>query len=303
MRRALARLLIAGLFVPVLYASSAAPARAVPALAPVTRTVYVAVFDSKGVPVTDLTAADFSVKEGGKDYEITKAEAATGPLQVVVIADDNGVGVFRPAVAAFIQALSGKAQFEIMTVIDRVQRSTTDFTSDTEALKAAIAALAQRPGARDGSVLLDAVSEAARDLNKRKAERPVIVALSIAGTERSSTRAGQVLTELKTSRALLHVISLGNALVQANSSGQASEDTVNLNDGLDNGTKQSGGRRNQISAITDIQSGLQKILDQVTHQYALSYTLPDGVKLNERFAVTVKRPGAIVMAPAKIPDK
>jgi len=295
-------LMFAGLFVPALYASSAFPARAASALAPVTRTVYVAVMDNKGVPINDLTAADFSVKEGGKDYEVTKAEAATGPLQVVMNVDDNGVGVFRPAVGAFIQALSGKGQFEVMTVIDRVQRS-TDFTSDTEALKAAVATLVQRPGARDGSVLLDAVSEAARDLTKRKADRPVIVALSIAGTEKSSTRAGQVLAELKMSRALLHVISLGNALVQANSSGQASDDTVNLNDGLDNGTKQSGGRRNQISAITDIQSGLQKILDQVTHQYALTYTLPDGVKLNERFAVTVKRPGAVVMAPAKIPDK
>ena len=40
----------------------------------VTRTVYVSVLKG-GTPVTDLSADDFVVKEGGKDREITRAEA------------------------------------------------------------------------------------------------------------------------------------------------------------------------------------------------------------------------------------
>ena len=55
--------------------------------------------------------------------------------------------------------------------------------------------------------------------------------------------------------------------------------------------------------MSDVQVGLQQVLDQLTHQYVLSYALPDGVKLSERLAVTVKRPGATVLAPTKIPDK
>ena len=43
---------------------------------PTPRTVYVTVTDSKGAPVPDLTAANFKVKEGGKDREIVKAEPA-----------------------------------------------------------------------------------------------------------------------------------------------------------------------------------------------------------------------------------
>ena len=54
-----------------------------------TRVVFITATDGKGVPVTDLTAADFAVKEGGKDREVTKAEVATTPLQVSLIIDDR----------------------------------------------------------------------------------------------------------------------------------------------------------------------------------------------------------------------
>ena len=38
---------------------------------PVTRTVYVSAVDREGSPVTDMQAADFEVKEGGKLQEIS----------------------------------------------------------------------------------------------------------------------------------------------------------------------------------------------------------------------------------------
>ena len=50
--------------------------------APQTRRVYVTALDDKGVPVTDLTAADFTIKEGGKQREVVKAGLATGPMQM-----------------------------------------------------------------------------------------------------------------------------------------------------------------------------------------------------------------------------
>ena len=48
------------------------------AAAPAERTVYVTVVDGNGVAVTDLTAADLVVKEGGKEREIVKAGRRVG---------------------------------------------------------------------------------------------------------------------------------------------------------------------------------------------------------------------------------
>ena len=69
-------------------AGVAADRSSVPA-APTNRTVYVTVTDRQGAPVTDLTPADFVVKEGGKEREVVKAEPATArmsrsPMSLVI---------------------------------------------------------------------------------------------------------------------------------------------------------------------------------------------------------------------------
>jgi hypothetical protein len=48
---------------------------------------------------------------------------------------------------------------------------------------------------------------------------------------------------------------------------------------------------------------LAKLADSLLHQYALTYTLPDGVKPNEKLALTTSRKGVTLVAPARIPDK
>ena len=55
----------------------AAPPTPRPRLEPIVRTVYVTVTDGNGAPVPDLTPADFTIKEGGKEREIVKAVRAT----------------------------------------------------------------------------------------------------------------------------------------------------------------------------------------------------------------------------------
>ena len=69
------------------------------AKADVVRTVYFSAIDAKGVLVTDLTAAELSVKEGGKDRAITAVAPATAPLQVFLIVDDAGSGAFQAGVS------------------------------------------------------------------------------------------------------------------------------------------------------------------------------------------------------------
>src|SRR5687767_11087363 len=83
---------------------------------PQTRRVYVTAVDGNGAPVLGLTAADFTIKEGGKTREIVKAAPAGGPMQIAILVDDNGTGIFRYAVGRFIESLLGRAEFGISTV-------------------------------------------------------------------------------------------------------------------------------------------------------------------------------------------
>src|SRR5262245_6545012 len=190
MRRTV-RLLSSACTLAVLLGAGAFP-RAFSITEPRTRTVYVTALDAKGAVVTDLTAADFVVKEGGKEREIVKAAPATAPMEVAIIVDDNGSGLFRVPVANFLNKLLGHGEFAISTVTGQTMK-VVDYTKDVQALRAAIDKLMARPATPDGGQLLAGISEAAVELTRRKAERPVIVALSVPADEQSPLNARQVL--------------------------------------------------------------------------------------------------------------
>ena len=57
----------------------------------------------RDAPVLDLAPADFVIKEDGKDREVLKAEITSTPLQVMVLVDDNGSGLFRSGLLQFVQ--------------------------------------------------------------------------------------------------------------------------------------------------------------------------------------------------------
>src|SRR5262245_4518461 len=98
----------------------------------VQRTVYFSALDAKGVAVTDLTAADLVVKEGGKDRVIAKVEPATAPIQLSILVDDGGTGGFQGAVAQLLDAMMGHGQFAIRVFNPQASRL-TDFTEDVGA--------------------------------------------------------------------------------------------------------------------------------------------------------------------------
>jgi VWFA-related protein len=270
------------------------------ALEPTTRTVYVSVLDKNGVALTDLTDADFAVKENGKDYPLVKVEAAKPPMQIAVVVDDNGTGVFRAGVADLVQSLLGQAEFEIVTVLRQTTR-VTELTTNVEALRGAITGLVARPGSQEGNYMVDGVLEALKDLGKKNATRPVVVVFTVSAGDKSLAQSSEVLRQMKQTMASFHALALGNSLVSSASGGGMEQ--INLNQVLDDGPKQSGGKRYSLTATPEVGPTVKKLIDQLTHQYALSYTLPDGVKMNERLQVSVKRSGATVMAPTKIADK
>ena len=102
--------------------------------------IYVSTADRNGVPATDLIASDFVLKEGGDIREIVKVQRATAPLHIALIIDDSGTGIFRFAVANFVDQLLGKAQFAIKRVVGQVQ-TIVDYTADLERLRQAVSSL------------------------------------------------------------------------------------------------------------------------------------------------------------------
>lgn len=276
------------------------------AAAPQTRRVFVAAADAKGAPVTDLTAADFTLKEGGKAREIVKAGPATGLIQVALLVDDNGTGIFRYAVGKFIEALLGRAEFAVSTVTGQTLKL-VDYTTSAAALSEAIGKLTARPSTPDGGQLLDAVSEAALELDRRNAPRPVIVALTVGGEEHSTLPAHHVLNNLRQSGASLHVMTVVNTALRSQSNPTTASamlgENMNLNEVLGDGPKQSGGLRAEIVAASGIASVLQELADLLKSQYMIEYTLPDGVKPSDKLSVAVKRRGVSLRAPTRIPDK
>lgn len=282
------------------------PAMAGAAAEPQVRRVYVTALDGNGAPVTDLTAADFAVKEGGKAREVVKAGPATGRLQIAILVDDNGTGIFRHAIGLFVEPLLGRAEFAISTVTGQTLKL-VDYTANAQSLSEAIAKLTARPATNDGGQLLDGISETALELDKRKAGRPVIIALTVGGEEHSTLPAHHVLDNLRQSGAALHVITVVNNAMRSQPAPSTAAgllgENMNLGEVLGDGPKQSGGRRVEILGVQGIAVGLQQLAQSLKNQYLIEYILPDGVKPSDKLSVSVTRKGVSLRAPTRIPDK
>jgi hypothetical protein len=253
----------------------------------VVRRVYFSARDDKGA-VTDLAAADLAVKEGGKDRAIRAVEPATGPMQVMLLVDDAGTGAFQGAVAQFLQTLLGRGLFAIRALNPQPARL-TDFTENPADLRAALNGIGARGRVTSiGEQIIEAVADAAKELQQRKAPRPAIVVLTLVGEQLHSDQADATLNALKNSGASLSVVHLA---------------AIQLGPVLGDGPKRSGGMMQTISAGVVPGSVLAPIADNLRHQYVLTYTLPDGVKPNDKFSLTSSRKGLTLLAPSRVPDK
>ena len=277
-----------------LMVSAAAAALAIPvagratAGSDVVRTVYFSARDAHGAAVTDLTAADLAVKEGGKDRAILDVQPATAPMQVMLLVDDAGTGAFQGAVMQFLQTLFGHGLFAIRALNPQPARL-TDFTDNPAALRAALDGLARRGRVTSvGEQIIEAVGEAARELQQRNAPRPAIVVLTLVGEQLQSDQSDRALSSLRNSGASLSVVHLrGLALGHV----------------LGDGPKQSGGSTELISPGAVPASALAPIADNLRHQYLLTYTLPDGVKPSDKFSLTTSKKGVTLLAPSRLPDQ
>jgi hypothetical protein len=270
------------------------------------RQVYVSATDSAGSLLSDLQPSEFSVKEGGKAGDVIDARPASAQMQIALLVDDNGTGIFRAGIARFVQRLQGRAEFAVSVVVGQTQKI-IDYTTDSMRLFEAIRNLNARPGTPDGGQLLEGIYETAKDLERRSAKRPVIVVLSVGCEEHSTRSARNVLDQIEKSGAELHVFLIANSALRNTVAVQRPsallEENHALSEVLGDGPKQSGGRHDEIVATTGVVAGLQRLAEELLHQYVITYSLPDGVKPSSKIDVSVNRSGVSLRAPTRVPAR
>jgi VWFA-related protein len=291
--------LAAGVLIPIaLTGGSARPAAA--AELPTNRTVFVTITDGNGAAVTDLTPADFVVKEGGKEREITQAAPATAKMHLVLAVEERLVGdaATRQAIFDFLKRMVSIAEIR-MVIVGLRNQMVVDYTTRIDSFVEAINNFTLNP-AKDSAVA-EGVMEISNDFVQTKRERPVMVVVALGGGQ-SGVESRAVLDKIRDSGVTMYSATLGAAQANVTPLGGLS-DQAGREQVLGDGPKQSGGRRIEVGATAGMPKALQQIANDLTAQYAITYVLPDGVKLDRRFNITVKRRGLNLRAPSTIPDR
>jgi VWFA-related protein len=255
--------------------------------------IYVSVVDAKGDPASGLTADDFRVREDGAAREVLKVGAATEPLTVALLIDDSqaaspALQMIREAVEAFITSLAGKAE---MTIISIGERPTivVDYTTDQKRLQDGAKRIFPRSGA--GAYLMDAIVDASRGMQKREAARGVIAVLMMENSvEFSNRHYDNVLSELTRGRAALNIVALGQP------SGSLSDELRNRDHVVAVGTERTGGRRDNVLALTAAASKMKQLAHELLNEYVVTYARPDTLIPPEKVEVTVNKPGLTARA-------
>jgi VWFA-related protein len=261
--------------------------------------VYVSVVDGKGEPAKGLVDTDFRVREDNVVREVKKAGVATDLLTIALLVDDSqamspALQMVREALDGFIGALDGKAEIAIVTFGERPTIA-VDYTTDRKKLLDAAHRIFPRPGG--GAYLMDAIVDVSKGLKKREPKRPVIAVLAIDDeTEFSNRQYSQVLDDLDKSGAALHVVTLGTP-------GSSQVDEMrNRNQVIAMGTERTGGRRDNVLALTGAAPRMKQLASELLHQYAVTYLRPEMLIPPKTVEVTVSKPGLTARARTRNPE-
>ena len=190
--------------------------------------------------------------------------------------------------AQFLDRTGPRGQFSI-TLLNPQASMLVDFTNDPTALRDALGRLGKRGRMQaDGDQMLDAIDRAAKAFQQRKAERAVVVALTLAGGRPDSIQTDNVLQTVRASGAMLNVVHLLGA---------------DLGMVMGDGPRQSGGRIEEAGNGNGIIPATIRIAESLQTQYVVTYTIPDGTALSDRVAVSTSRKGIKLTAPTRITAK
>jgi len=262
------------------------------------RQVYVGVVDQAGAPVTDLATADFSIREDGVAREVLRVEPATDPIEVALLVDNSAAMAqansdVRVALGAFVQALNPRNPIALITFAER-PTILLNYALDRSQVTKAVERIFPIEGS--GTMLLAAIVEAAKGVEKRGAGRAAIVVITGEGQEFSDLQYESVVGAIKACGAAFH------AEVITNTGGRTMDDGGrNRGLTLDRGSSISGGRYRTLLSSMAVAGELKSLAAELNNQYRLVYARPESLIPPEKLEVSTKRPGLTVRAtPAKV---
>jgi Ca-activated chloride channel family protein len=195
----------------------------------------------------------------------------------------------RRALQTFFKEVGGKHE---VAVIGYGERPTVlvDYTRDVKRLESSLGMIFQRQNS--GTELMDAIIEVSHGLQKRQAQRPVIIVFNTRGQEFGERTHTTVIDELRKYPVTLHALMLTRRGAASTSDREQQEMELTIADG----TKLTGGRRDELLTTMALGDRLRVVLDEINSQYKLTYARPKTLIPPDTLEVTSKRPGVVVRA-------
>lgn len=254
--------------------------------------VYAAVVDKADTPVTGLGIGDFIVREDGASREVLRVSATNEPMHIALLVD-TGAAIephlldLRRALQGFFKAMAGKND---IAVIGTGERPTViqDYTQNLALLEKSLGVIYPRVGS--GTYLLEALTDASAGLRRRKAQRPTIVIISTQGTEFGEQHHDAVLGAVRESGVAVH------SLVLTSRGAMTRREDLEVEQTIDEGTRNTGGRRDDVLTSMALGDRLQKLANELNSQYRITYARTKALLPPKTLEVTVKRPELTVRA-------
>jgi VWFA-related protein len=270
----------------------------------VERSMYVSVLDQSSRPVTGLGADAFVVREDGRSREVLRASPATAPIEMAILIDNSQAATslitdLRRALGPFLTQMASKGhQIALIALADR-PTILVDYTSSADRLQGAANRIFAQEGS--GTLLLDGVVDVAHALEKRGAERRVIVVITTEGTDFSNLGFERTLEELGTSGAQMYAF----IITEGPSANLTTEEARNRGIVLDRGPRITGGKREHLLTGMALTDALENLAAELNQQYHVVFARPDTTVPPDEVEIEVKQPGLTargVLVRTKVPS-
>ena len=259
------------------------------------RSLTVTVTDDKGAPIDGLAAQDVAVIENGAARNLTRVEKDERPLRLAVLVDTSQpmgdhyrLQILDPLLR-FLGRLPKGTEYAVWTTGDRPNK-VVDYG---EGVTAATKAL-RRIFPQGGNTLLDALVEAAKDLQAKEAARSAIVVVTGTGVGFANYSKEQVVDLVRPSGATV----LAAEIEESGDAASRSQGEVSRTDydyTLSNLADATGGRRDILLSAMGASKVLDSFAGELGSQYRLTYDGVAGLRDKDRkIEVKVARPGAKV---------